>query len=343
MNRITSRPASRGGAGCGVWIHLCRVWSLTATLAPIAVVATFNAMCPHWTGESPALAWGAWTLNLVLALVSCGSLQIACNLLNTWGDFRSGVDSPERLPNRPELVNGTLGPEAVLRAALVFVALGSAAGLYLLSRCFSWTLSVYAVLGIAGSVNYSTGIRFKYRGLGVPFVFLLMGVWLMLAADLCLGGKLNGLIASSPSGFALAASILSPICFLVSNILHANDMRDIEDDVEAGIKTFASSLGPRGALVAFRIMHLLPLAGVVSTFILLPKSLGSASPLALTRALPLLLPLLLLPLTIQVLALGRRGLSSHIHQESWKGLLPGTARLHLLFGLLQAVSFLLVR
>lgn len=324
----------------GHWVHLFRIFSLTATLMPILMAFCLNVMWPVWTHQPSAIPFSVQILHLVVALISCGSLQICCNLLNTWGDFRSGVDTPERLPSRSELVKGVFTPQQVLGMAMLFFTVGSLAGAYLVFCCYTPSLLVYAILGIAGSVNYSTGIRFKYRGLGVPFVFFLMGIWLILAADLCFGGQLNTLLFSSVKGFFFALCTLLPISCLVSNIMHANDMRDIEDDHAAGIRTCATLLGTRGAAFLFAAFHLLPIIGVLGMLILWP-SVTQCSIQA--KCMFLVLPLLLLPLSLKVLAEAKRGLPVVPHQKSWAGLLAQTARLHLLTGLLQSISFLLIR
>ena len=63
------------------WFFLFRPWSYTATLVPFLVAAGLFG--------SQSACWGRWGIGLF-----CGLLfQATVNLLNTWGDERSGVDA----------------------------------------------------------------------------------------------------------------------------------------------------------------------------------------------------------------------------------------------------------
>jgi 1,4-dihydroxy-2-naphthoate octaprenyltransferase len=139
------------------WIGVLRIWSLTASTIPVLVGAVLAA-------RDGRFSW------LMLALtLACGwLLQIATNLLNTYGDFRSGVDTAATLPTAPQLVTGALSPRAVLLAGVgVLVA---AAGLGLAAAALSdWRLLLFAAAGVAGAGGYTTGVRYKYMGLGVPW------------------------------------------------------------------------------------------------------------------------------------------------------------------------------
>lgn len=324
------------------WLHLFRLWSLTATITPLLAVFAFNLAAASWS-VTPILSYSTGTkiFHLLLTLLSCGSLQICCNLLNTWGDFHSGVDTPERCPTRSELVDGVISPRQAFCAAVTFLAIGIFLGLILLLRCFSWNLLLLAFIGILGSINYSTGIRFKYRGLGVPFVFFLMGALLMLAADLCYGGALYRMLSDGGLSALFAVLFLLPISCLVANILHANDMRDIEDDAEAGIKTLSTALGSCKAFSVYAILHLIPLISTVAFWLLFPK-INSASGDGLHVFL-LLLPLLTLPLVVKTITDAWRGIPRLPHQKSWFGLIVLTAKIHLLTGVLQATALFFIR
>ena len=99
-------------------------------------------------------------------------------------------------------------------------------------------------------------------------VFLLMGPLMALPAYYIQGGSLDWR--------PFLASL--PIACLVTSIMHANDIRDIAHDREAGITTLAMLLGRRKALYLYAALcvgaygFLLPLAafGVVPPSGLLP-------------------------------------------------------------------------
>ena len=63
------------------WFLLFRPWSYVATLVPFLLAAGIEL---NWGNA----CWGYWALGLVSGLL----FQATVNLLNTWGDERSGVD-----------------------------------------------------------------------------------------------------------------------------------------------------------------------------------------------------------------------------------------------------------
>ncbi len=318
------------------WMHLARPFSLAATFVPITITFCMVIGC---FGREPFFKFIG---NYFLALLSCGCLQISCNMLNSWGDYRSGLDTPDNPSNQSEIVFGILSPNRVLTVALLFNFTGAAVGSILLWRCFSIELLALAVIGIFGSLNYSTGIKFKYRGFGVPFVFFLMGVFLMMAADLVFGGLLHSLfVANLPVNAVIVTLICLSTSGMVANIMHANDMRDIEKDAGAGIKTTASLLGPRRAATLFTALHLLPhIAAVTITICFAVTAMSAPRITNLFVALLLLLPLLTLPRTIKLVRTAWENLGVLPHLESWGGLLPQTAKLFLQTGLLYCVTWI---
>ncbi|CAN0465722.1 unnamed protein product, partial [Ascophyllum nodosum] len=90
----------------------------------------------------------------------------------------------------------------------------------------------------------------KYRGLGDITVFLLFGPMLMQVASLMICGEAQGWIL--PYGV--------PAALLCEAILHANNMRDIEQDRSAGITTLATTIGFRASQAHYRSMVLLAYA-----------------------------------------------------------------------------------
>lgn len=130
-------------------------------------------------------------------------------------------------------------------------------------------LFAFGLVGIAGGYGYTSGFwPYKYHACGPVMVFLLMGPLMALPAYYIQGGSLDWR--------PFLASL--PIACLVTSIMHANDIRDIAHDREAGITTLAMLLGRRKALCLYAALcvgaygFLLPLAafGVVPPSGLLP-------------------------------------------------------------------------
>lgn len=288
------------------WIGVLRIWSLTASTIPVLMGAVLAA-------RDGRFSW------LMLALtLACGwLLQIATNLLNTYGDFRSGVDTAATLPTAPQLVTGALSPRAVLLAGVgVLVA---AAGLGLAAAALSdWRLLLFAAAGVAGAGGYTTGVRYKYMGLGVPLVFFLMGVLMVVASYFAQTCELTW----KP----VVASL--PVSCLVAAILHGNDLRDTLTDRKADILTTTLIVGLRPARALFYALHITPY---------LVTGAGVAA-----GVLPAwsLVTLLALPLTVGAVKTCASGFRTNDAARIGKleGMSAGT---HFIFGSLLVIGLLL--
>ena len=288
------------------WLNVLRLWSLTASTIPVLVGAVLAAHDGRFT----------W-LMLALTLVCGWLLQTATNLLNTYGDFRSGVDTAEKLPTAPQLVTGVLQPRAVFIAGVAVLLL--AAGLGVAAAALSdWRLLLFAAAGVLGAGGYTTGLRFKYKGLGVPSVFFLMGVLMVLASYFAQTCTLTW----TP----FAASL--PVSCLVAAILHGNDLRDTVTDRAAKIQTTAMLVGDRNARVLFYALHLTPYLVV-----------GASVALGLLSAWSLL-TLLALPLSLG--AVKTCALGFHARDAVRIGKLEGlSAGTHFIFGALLVLGLFL--
>ncbi len=283
------------------------------------------------------MTWWRWWLALAAAL----PLQAACNLLNTWGDERSGVDdAPGAIRTTPQVHEGRVSMRAVLAAAIGCVVASGLLAVPLFAvpshdggLAFNWPLVAISLAGLFGACNYATGVKFKYRGLGVPFVFFLMGT-IEMAGVVC-ASCLEAL-----GGLAWLAILLVslPVNCLVAVIMHGNDMRDIPSDRAAGIRTVASVLGPRGALLLYYALHLLPYAMVACCFRLFVMCRLAFLP----QALWALLPLAAIPLTIRTLHTATRVYCACPENPSWRGLERASGGIHFVFGLLYALALALM-
>ena len=295
------------------WFLLFRPWSYTATLIPFLVGA---ALAPATHG------WLRWGLGLFAGLL----FQATVNLLNTWGDERSGVDdAPGAIRTTPQVHDGLVSMQALLAVALTCAAgaalLGLSLCLYRIDGAWhlSWPLLAVGFIGFLGATNYSTGIKFKYRGLGVPFVAFLMGP-LEIFAAICLLRPNDALTFLTPSCLLLTLPVASLVCV----IMHGNDMRDIPSDRAAGIRTVASLLGPKGALAFYWICHLLP---YVVCALLLAQ-----------HGRIFLLPFMALPLTRRTLTAATRTYLENPSNPPWRKLERASGGLHLIFGALYALT-----
>ena len=322
------------------WLLLFRPWSYTATLIPFLLAAGLVAAC----GQHVHAQWMHWTLGLVAGVL----FQSTVNLLNTWGDERSGVDNvPGAIRTTPQVHDGLVSLNAVLVVGLFCAAVASLVGVGL---CFfpaadgNWhfnkALLIAGFIGFLGSLNYSTGIKFKYRGLGVPFVSFLMGpLEIFVAFALLLPQAIDSLPLFRPDFMFLTALLTLPNAALVGVIMHGNDMRDIPSDRAAGIVTLASWLGPRKALSYYRICHILP-HGVCLVLFALSQGVSRCAGAFDFLSCVFLLPLLCLPLTIKTLRTATTVYRACPENPPWRGLERGSGGILFVFGILYSLSFL---
>lgn len=217
------------------WFIAARPWSLTASAVPICFGACLAALAGHWD-----------TLLFILTFTGGVSLQVATNYHNTYGDFISGVDTVESAITCPQLVTGRIQPKAMHKAGWLAVGVAALAGLALIYLCGLWVLP-FGIVGILGEYFYTNGKKpYKYRGIGPYFVFMLMGPLMALPTYFILTGSFH---------IAPVLGSLSIAC-LVSAIMHANDMRDINHDRGAGIETLAMRRGFKNSALIYACLNI---------------------------------------------------------------------------------------
>jgi 1,4-dihydroxy-2-naphthoate octaprenyltransferase len=100
--------------------------------------------------------------------------------------------------------------------------------------------------GVFVVVFYTAGpLPLSYIGLGEVAVFIFMGPAMTLGTYYAVSG-------GHYSPLALWGGL--PIAFTVANILHANNMRDIDSDRAAGKRTLAVRFGPAGAKQEYAVL-----------------------------------------------------------------------------------------
>lgn len=288
------------------WFIAMRPWSFTAAFVPVAVAT--------------ALAWSQGFFNpwrFLLTALGGISIQAGTNLINTYGDYRSGVDTVASAHTCPQLVTGAMQPEAMKRAGLFAFVFAAAIGLWLSWIC-GWEVLAVGLLGILGGYTYTAGpFPFKYRGLGSIFVFFLMGPLMVWPAWFIQ----TGLYSWTPVLVAI------PVGFLVSAILNGNDVRDIAHDRKAGIVTLATGVGCCSGL---RLQRLLYRGAFISLLILTALKILPATAL---------LPFILLPVfrkTLRIISEAEAG-----REERLLRLEAMAAEFHFKFGLLLAAGLAL--
>jgi len=290
-----------------IWLQATRPFSFTASITPVLIGAAWASL---YSGEV------AWVLLPVFLLCSL-LIHAATNLISDYEDFKRGVDQNYTYGSSGVLVADLMTPEKVKKGAYVLFAVAFLLGL-LIVFVRGWPILILGSIGIAAGYFYTVSpVGYKYKALGDVCVFLFMGVLLVVGAYLALTGQVN-----------LNIVLISiPISLLVTAILHANNVRDIQHDREAGVQTLAGKMGHQRAQTQYAF---LVLGAYVMTMILVV--LRIVSPWSL-------LVFITLPLAVKNITKMRA--SEANDPQSLATLDVDTAKLHLAFGVIYVVSFLI--
>ncbi len=286
-----------------LWLMALRPVSFTASVIPVlagtAVVAD--------DAFRPAL--------FVLALLGAMALQGGTNLVNDYFDHQLGTDTAGSLGPSGVIQSGLLTPRAVLTGGFAMFALGAAIGL-VITALTGWPVLVLGVASVLAGYGYTAPpLKLAYRALGEVTVFVFMGVIIVMGAAYV-----------QVEHFTLDAFLASvPVGLLTAAILHANNLRDIQDDRANRKRTLASLAGR--PVADYELIAL-----VLGAFI-------AVAALVVTRAAPLstLIGLLALVPALRMLALLPRSETP----RSLNRVLGGTAAVHMLFGTLWSLGFAL--
>ena len=208
------------------WIQAVRAFSFTASVVPVLLGTVLGAFAG---GFHPLLG--------VIALVGAMAIHASANLIADYFDFRNGVDADDTYGSSGVLTGGLLTPQEVFLGGLLAMAVAVAAGAYLVTVRGSTIVSL-GLIGLLGAFFYTARpLGYKYRALGDFGIFTLFGPLMVLGAYFVQTGRLDW----------MPLVIAVPVGFLVTAILHANNLRDMPFDRRAGIRTIAMLLGRSGA------------------------------------------------------------------------------------------------
>jgi 1,4-dihydroxy-2-naphthoate octaprenyltransferase len=288
------------------WVEAARVRTLSAAIVPVLI------------GSAAAFYDGRfrWTAAL-LALVGALAVQVAANFANDVSDATRGADHAGRIGPTRMVATGRVSRRAMWTATWLMIFVAAACGILLAMRVGLIVLwiglaSVVAMLGYVGGPR-----PYGYRGLGELSVFLFFGIVATWGSRLVHDG-------SSP---AWVVALGVPVGMLAAAILVANNLRDIPSDAAAGKRTLAVMLGPDRTRTLFIGLTL----GAPVLLVLLAGLRVVPWPTVVGLLIALLLP--------RLVGLARRAREP----GGFISLLVGTARVHLLFGILVAAGLVIAR
>jgi len=288
-----------------VW-EILRPFSFTASAIPVMAAGALAAVDGRFE-----------LLPFIAALFGGVALHSGTNILNEVFDVRKGVDTIVSPRASHAIVKGRMSERAAIGVAVSGFAVAVLLGLYL-TAVRGPAIVALGLAGLIGGWGYTAPpLQYKYRALGVPLVFLLMGPLMTVGGYFAVTGTWNPV--------ALVLSI--PIGLLVAAILHGNEWRDISEDTRAGIVTLSSRIGRAWA-------HYTYVALVLGAYITL--GLAVAAGLLAPTTLLAILSLPFLVLVVRSAELGASGQARAIAMIDLQ-----TARLHLAFGALLVLGILL--
>ncbi len=241
-NTILKKPKS----SLRIWLHAIRTESFPVSVVPVLL------------GIAIAYQKG-YRIDFALALITfIGAVAIhaATNLLQDYFDYRSGMDRRNTLGGSGVLIRGELKPSAIFWASMIFFGISAAIAAIMIIRIgipLVWLVAAGLILG-AGYAIPKYGL--KYLMLGDAAVFLAFGIGITMGSYLIQTGRFDW--------YPLLCAV--PFGFLVTALLHSNNMRDMITDLEAGHKNLAYRLGIDGSMLYYGFLifgaYVLPIAFV---------------------------------------------------------------------------------
>jgi 1,4-dihydroxy-2-naphthoate octaprenyltransferase len=283
-----------------LWFAASRPVSFTAAVVPV-VVGTLLA-------AEDAFSW--W--KALLAVLGSVFILAGTNFVNDYYDHVKGADGPDSLGQAGFIQRGIVQPKAVLRAGLICFTAGIAIGL-ILAATTSWELLWIGVFSIiAGFLYTGAPIHLAYIGLGEVTVFIFMGPVMVL------GGYF--VQTESWDWEPVVASL--PIGFLVTAILHANNLRDLDNDRATGKRTIATLVGRTWAN---REMYALLYGAYIALIVAVLTQAAPWEALIALATFPLVLPI------VRIIKAGG-------NPRKLNFALMGSAMLHMRFGAIMAAG-----
>ena len=225
------------------WVIATRPWSFPASSMPVLVTLGYLFWAQVFGGSDVNWWKGLWALVNIIVFHAAG---------NTWSDYhdyKKGVDREDTIGGI-SITSGQFQAYQIKRLSLGLLALALISGIALLF-CTGLPLLYVGLAGFILTIGYPW---FKYRALGDADIFLTYSVLPILGTSFVATGVFN-----------LQALWLSvPIGLITVAILHINNLRDIEHDKRANIKTFAMLMGGTKSMYLYCFEILFPFVWVVA-------------------------------------------------------------------------------
>src|SRR3989440_1113411 len=208
-------PVEAGRLGPGIGRRLAGAWevvrpfSFTASVLPVSVggAIAFSQGRMHWPLFIAALLGGL-------------GLHIGTNVINEIYDVRHGIDSITSPRMSMAILKGRISERDAFLVAWSGFTLALLTGVFLILHR-GWPIVLLGLIGFIGGYFYTAPpFQYKYRALGLPLVFVLMGPLMVIGSYYAVTG-----------GFDASLIVVSiPVGLLVTAILHGNEWRGLGQD-----------------------------------------------------------------------------------------------------------------
>lgn len=278
--------------------------TLTAALVPVLAA---TALAKALTGEfNQTYLW--------LALLASFCIQIGTNLVNDAVDFKKGADNEKRIGPQRITQSGVLTAKQVMFLGSAFFAGAVALGIPLVVAG-GWPIVVIGLFSVAMGYSYTAGpFPLAYLGLGDLFVIIFFGFVAVL-----------GMFFLHTGAWSFEAWILGLQIGLHATVLIAiNNLRDADGDKLVNKRTLAVRFGRTFSRIEIGILIFVPFVLNIYWF---NKNFHLAA----------WLPFLALPLGLKLAHL----IFTTEPGPMYNKFLGMSAGLHLLFGLLMSLGFII--
>lgn len=233
-----------------VWLKAARAPFLVVSLVP----AVLGGLVASYHGAFDALLFVVATVGVVMA-------HSAADFIDDYFDYRKGnLGNKQKQFHDSPLIDGRLGANHVLVAALLCLAIAGAAGLYTFLAVGMPVLYLMAAGAFIVLFYTSPPVMLNYRGLGETSLFFAFGPMLTFGVYYVLLPEFRW----EPILLGVPLGIFTMNIGLVSNTF------DHDDDVKSGKRTLALRLGQGGAV------RLLAIVSVAAYAVLLGAVLAGA-------------------------------------------------------------------
>lgn len=204
------------------WILASRPKTLLAAFSPVAIGTALAAHQDRFH-----------LLGMLGALMAAVTVQIGTNFCNDYCDFFQGADTDERKGPARAVQSGLISPRAMLLATVLMFSL-TALFAILVSFRAGWPFLVLGVFSILFGVLYTSGrYSLAYLGIADPFVLFFFGPVAVVSTHY---------IQTLEFSWPAVVIGLGP-GLIATGLLVVNNLRDIDEDRQAGKRTLAVRLG----------------------------------------------------------------------------------------------------